>query len=114
MLFLPYVMCIQSNFQRCVINLKKFGSQTETTKSSPQNGVYKIGSLLYNPNIPNNYTNLRLGHLNVRDLERNFDGMKLALHKSQYHFFGVTETKMNKFSPTGLCEYHPTTALRST
>lgn len=51
--------------------------------------------------MPSNHTNLRIGHLNVRGLECHIDGMKLVLNKNQYHFFGVTETKMKSSSPIG-------------
>ncbi|XP_058817873.1 uncharacterized protein LOC131681179 [Topomyia yanbarensis] len=44
---------------------------------------------------------LRIGHLNVRSLERHIDGVKLMLDRNQYHFFGVTETKLNQSSPIG-------------
>lgn len=50
---------------------------------------------------PNQFSNLRIGHLNVRGLECHVDGIKLILDKQQYHFFGVSETKMRKSSPIG-------------
>ncbi|XP_062704412.1 uncharacterized protein LOC134286758 [Aedes albopictus] len=49
----------------------------------------------------NQPSNLRIGHLNIRGLERHIDGVKLVLDKQQYHFFGVTETKMRASAPTG-------------
>ena len=50
---------------------------------------------------PHQFANLRIGHLNVRGLERHIDGVKLTLDKQQYHIFGVTETKMRKSAPIG-------------
>lgn len=49
----------------------------------------------------NQPSNLRIGHLNIRGLEHHIDGVKLVLDKQQYHFFGVTETKMRASAPTG-------------
>lgn len=49
---------------------------------------------------PNN-SNLRIGHLNVRSLERHIDGVKVLLNPSQYHFFAVTETMLRPSSPVG-------------
>lgn len=46
-------------------------------------------------------TNLRIGHLNVRSLERHIDGVKVLLDRSQYHFFAVTETMLRPSSPVG-------------
>lgn len=51
--------------------------------------------------MPNNLSNLRIGHLNVRGLEHHIDGVKILLDKSQYHFFAVTETKVKASSPVG-------------
>ena len=48
-----------------------------------------------------NISNLRVGHLNVRGLERHIDGIKLLLDKHTYHFFGVTETKLRASVPAG-------------
>lgn len=48
-----------------------------------------------------NIANLRIGHLNVRGLEHHIDGVKLLLDAQQYHFFGVTETKMRASAPVG-------------
>lgn len=48
-----------------------------------------------------NSSNLRIGHLNVRGLERHIDGIKLILDKKQYHFFGLSETKLNITAPVG-------------
>lgn len=47
------------------------------------------------------YSNLRVGHLNARGLERHIDGIKLTLDKQHYHFFGITETKMRSSAPVG-------------
>lgn len=49
----------------------------------------------------NNFSNLRIGHLNVRGLESHIDEIKLLLHKSEYHFFATTETKMKSSAPVG-------------
>lgn len=51
--------------------------------------------------MSNNLSNLRIGHLNVRGLERHIDGVKLLLNKNQYHLFAVTETKLKVTSPVG-------------
>lgn len=51
--------------------------------------------------MTNNLSNLRIGHLNVRGLERHIDGIKLILDKNQYHFFATTETKLKSSSPVG-------------
>lgn len=51
--------------------------------------------------MPNNHTNFRIGHLNVRGLECHMDGIKPILHNNQYHFFAVTETKLKASSPIG-------------
>lgn len=51
--------------------------------------------------MPNNYTNLRIGHLNVCGLEAHIDGIKLLLDKTMYHLFAVSETKMKSSSPIG-------------
>lgn len=48
-----------------------------------------------------NISNLRVGHLNVRGLERHIDGIRLLLNKQTYHFFGVTETKLKSSAPVG-------------
>lgn len=48
-----------------------------------------------------NFQNLRIGHLNVRGLERHIDGVKIILDKKQYHMFAVTETKLKSSSPIG-------------
>lgn len=48
-----------------------------------------------------NISNLRIGHLNVRGLEHHIDGVKLLLDAHQYHFFGVTETKLKTSAPVG-------------
>lgn len=48
-----------------------------------------------------NHANLRIGHLNVRSLERHIDGVKVLLDSSQYHFFAVTETMLRPSSATG-------------
>lgn len=48
-----------------------------------------------------NFSNLRIGHLNVRGLEHHIDGVKLLLDKSQYHIFAVTETKLKASAPAG-------------
>ncbi|XP_038106649.1 uncharacterized protein LOC119766276 [Culex quinquefasciatus] len=48
-----------------------------------------------------NISNLRIGHLNVRGLEHNIDGIKLLLDACQYHIFAVSETKMKSSSPVG-------------
>lgn len=49
----------------------------------------------------NNISNLKLGHLNVRGLETHIDDIKLLLHKTEYHFFAVTETKLKSSAPVG-------------
>lgn len=49
----------------------------------------------------NNFQHLRIGHLNVRGLERHIDGVKLILDRKQYHIFAVTETKLKSSSPIG-------------
>lgn len=51
--------------------------------------------------MPNNFTNFRIGHLNVRGLEHHIDGVKLLLNSNQYHIFAVSETKMKSSSPMG-------------
>lgn len=51
--------------------------------------------------MPTNFQNLRIGHLNVRGLERHIDGVKIILDKKQYHIFAVTETKLKSTSPIG-------------
>lgn len=48
-----------------------------------------------------NNSSLRIGHLNVRSLERHIDGVKVLLHPSHYHFFAVTETMLRPSSPMG-------------
>lgn len=48
-----------------------------------------------------NSNHLRIGHLNVRGLERHIDDMKLLLNKKQYHFFGLSETKLKVSAPVG-------------
>ncbi|XP_062703870.1 uncharacterized protein LOC134286287 [Aedes albopictus] len=49
----------------------------------------------------NNIPHLRLRHLNVRGLESHIDEIKLLLHRAEYHFFAVTETKLKPSSPVG-------------
>lgn len=48
-----------------------------------------------------NFSNLRIGHLNVRGLERHIDGLRLLLDRNQYHFFATTETKLKASAPVG-------------
>lgn len=48
-----------------------------------------------------NFSNLRIGHLNVRGLEHHIDGVKLLLSTNQYHIFAVSETKLKSSSPMG-------------
>ena len=51
--------------------------------------------------MPRNLSNLWIGHLNVRDLERHIDGVQIMLDKHQYHFFAKTETKLKLSSLVG-------------
>lgn len=48
-----------------------------------------------------NISNLRVGNLNVRGLERHIDDIKLLLDEHSYHFFGATETKLRTSAPAG-------------
>lgn len=47
------------------------------------------------------FSNLCIGHLNVRGLEHHIDGVKLLLDNNKYHIFAVTETKLRSSAPMG-------------
>lgn len=51
--------------------------------------------------MTSNGNHLRIGHLNVRGIERHIDEVKLILDKKQYHFFGISETKLKASAPVG-------------